>query len=88
MLLILPDKAANDPTLARFLARWQDAAILLDKDDVQAKLARETFNEPNDYPLLFIVSKNRECRFCTTGYSVGGAELISRLIGEMLKRQR
>lgn len=88
VLLILPDKAANDPTLARFLARWQDAEILLDKDDVQAKLARETFNEPNDYPLLFIVSKNRECRFCTTGYSVGGVELISRLIGKMLKRQR
>lgn len=50
----------NLSTLARFLARWQDAEILLDKDDVQAKLARETFNEPNDYPLLFIVSKNRE----------------------------
>lgn len=53
----------NLSTLARFLARWQDAAILLDKDDVQAKLARETFNEPNDYPLLFIVSKTVSAAF-------------------------
>lgn len=83
VIIVLPGNAASSPAYARFAAKHGKIDTFIDADAAQELLARAAFKEPCDYPLLFLMGGYPDCRFASAGYSVGSAELITKLAALM-----
>lgn len=79
LVLALPARYHGEETLTKFLTRYPLATVYEDRDNGQEPMARSLFLEPGDFPLLFLLHKDK-CRFARGGYAVGTGELLNRII--------
>lgn len=80
--LILPDKEAkNDPTIKKILMAINGIEIFYDKNgDCIEPIARKMNVDPDRLPLILLMKENLTGIYANSGYNVGTAEMILKLI--------
>ena len=80
--LVLEDLAGKgDPTLQKALAALPQARVYTGEfPDTVTALARRMFVEPERYPLLVLADEKGNGLYACSGYNVGTAELVLKLI--------
>ncbi|MGL4914349.1 MAG: transglutaminase-like domain-containing protein [Romboutsia sp.] len=82
MTFIVKNKESlNDPTLFRNIKEFENINIYYDdfKENINT-VARAMFEEPEKYPLVVATNKDLHGIYSTTGYNVGTADMLLRIL--------
>lgn len=76
-------ESLNDPTLSRNMKEFDSINIYYDdfKENINI-IARAMFEEPEKYPLVVATNENIYGIYSTTGYNVGTADMLLRILNE------
>lgn len=85
-LVLEGPECRGDPTLSRTLAELPGAEVWYgDFPDAVPALARRMYVDPDRLPLVLLADRNGDGLYACSGYNVGTAELLLRMIGELTK---
>lgn len=84
LILVLKDKSAiDDPTIARTLDKLSKAEVYYDSFDENTNtLGRRMYVDPEKLPLIIVTSKGLNGVYATSGYNVGTADMLLRILSE------
>ncbi len=78
----------KDAALKRALSQLPEAEIRYgDFGDTVPSLARQTYVDPEKLPLVMLVNQKGNCLYSSSGYNVGTAELLVRLLQELQEKE-
>lgn len=82
VFLILEDfRGGEDPALQKAVEQLPDARVFCgDFRETAVSLARRVYTDPDKLPLVLLTDCKGDCLYASSGYNVGTAELLIRLL--------
>ena len=82
IILFVNNKAALEhPTVQKALALLDHAEILYDSTEERvSELGRRFYVDPESAPLILVTDKNMNCVYAASGYNVGTADMILKIL--------